>query len=139
MDSGVLPSLLRFGKYALANISGGIVSEAILSIGLLLTYGSLMIQGSEYLSPALIGLNVLAQAAGIAFAFFLNERVTLSSPKESLRRGSIGRLLGFEGVNAGGASFGILIQLLLLRTLQLSPARGNIVGALLAIPVTYLI
>jgi hypothetical protein len=65
----------KFAKFVSANISGGIISELILLVGLLLI-----------------------------------------------------RLLKFEGINGVGSSINVLIQLLLLGTLSLSPALGNIVG-----------
>ncbi|MGD0329706.1 MAG: GtrA family protein [Nitrososphaeria archaeon] len=107
-------------------------------IGLLVIYGNLIIPSNTYSSPALLALNILAQGIGIAVAFFINERITIHVGNDQKDQLTI-RLLKFEGLNGIGSSIGVLIQLLLLGTLSLSPALGNIVGALVAYPIQYLI
>jgi putative flippase GtrA len=87
-------------------------------------------------------LNVLAQGVGITVAFFINERITVSVqniPKNKGKEQLIMRLLKFEGINGIGSSISILIQLLLLETLSLSPALGNIVGGGIGSVVAYAI
>lgn len=134
-------STLKFAKFVFANTSGGIVSELILSMGLLLIFGSLTISGETYSSPVLLGLNIIAQGVGIAFAFFINEHVTVHVQEKENNGGKklIIRLLKFEGLNFIGASIGILVQLTLLKTLTVSPVLGNIVGVIVAYPIMYLV
>jgi len=87
-------------------------------------------------------LNILAQGVGIAVAFFINEHITVHVENDQKNKGKkqiIIRLLKFEGINGIGSSIGVLVQLLLLGTLSLSPALGNIVGAVVAYPITYLV
>ena len=107
-------------------------------IGLLLIYENLIIPSNTYSSPTLLELNILAQAVGIAVAFFINERITVRvDQKNRGRKQSIIRLLKFEGLNGVGSSIGVVVQLLLLGILSLTPALGNIVGALVAYPIQY--
>jgi putative flippase GtrA len=55
------------------------------------------------------------------------------------RKQLIARLLKFEALNGAGSAIGILVQLLLLKTLLVSPALGNFVGAIIAFPFMYLV
>jgi GtrA-like protein len=55
------------------------------------------------------------------------------------RKGLITRLLKYEGVNGAGNAVTVLVQLLLLNLLSFSPVLGNIIGAIIAYPVTYFI
>jgi putative flippase GtrA len=49
------------------------------------------------------------------------------------------RVLRFEGVNAVGNAVVIVVQFALLAALSLSPLIGNVVGAIVSYPITYLI
>lgn len=132
----------KFAKFVSAGVSGGVISELILIIGLFAIYGNLGIPSTTYSSPTLLSLNILAQGVGIAVAFFINEKITVNvqnDPKNKGKKQLIVRLLKFEGTNGIGSAINILIQLLLLATLSLSPALGNIVGGGIGSAVAYVV
>jgi putative flippase GtrA len=136
------PHIRKFAKFVSAGISGGVVSELILLIGLLTIYRKLSIPSATYSLSTLLGLNILAQGAGIAVAFFINEKITVNVQNDQKNKGKkqlTMRLLKFGGINAVGSAINILIQLLLLVTLSLSPALGNIVGGVIGSAVAYAI
>jgi putative flippase GtrA len=129
-------------KFGLASASGFLTTELILLLGLLLMYGNLSVSGAAYSSPTLLELNIIASGIGIATAFFINERITVHIQDNQNGKGRkqfIVRLLIFEALNGAGSAIGIVVQLLLLKTLLVSPALGNIVGAIIAYPIMYLV
>jgi putative flippase GtrA len=129
-------------KFGLASASGFLTTELILLLGLLQIYGNLSVSGAAYSSPTLLELNILASGIGIATAFFINERVTVHIQNNQKGKGKkqfIARLLKFEALNGAGSAIGVLVQLFLLKTLLVSPALGNIVGAIIAFPIMYLV
>ena len=134
--------IFKIAKFALAGVSGFIVSEIILLLGLLTLFVNLNVPSGAYFSPTLLGLNVLAVGVGITVAFFINERITVRVRNDPRRKGAkqlIVRLLKFEAVNGGGSAIGVAVQLFLLRTFSISPALGNVVGAIAGYPIMYLV
>jgi putative flippase GtrA len=132
--------IFKFVKFVFANTIGGIISEIVLLIGLLLIYRNLIIPSNTYSSLTLLELNILAQGIGIAVAFVINEHITVHvDQKNKGKEQLIIRLLKFEGLNGIGSSMGVLVQLLLLGTLSLSPALGNIAGGVVAYPIQYFV
>jgi len=77
----------------------------------------------------------------VVVGFFVNERTTVKTVgrRQKGSKDTLVRLGKFEGVYALGSAITIAVQLGLLAWMSLSPAVGNIVGAIAAYPVSYLI
>ncbi|HUK80514.1 MAG TPA: GtrA family protein [Nitrososphaerales archaeon] len=130
--------IFRLAQFGLAGIVGFLVLEAILVVGLCATYGTPNLPSDFASSPALLALDVFASAVGVVVGFFVNEQTTVR--KVNRKKGwkdTLARLTKFEGVYALGSAITIAVQLALLAWLALSPALGNIVGAIVAYPVSY--
>jgi len=133
--------ILRLAQFGIAGIIGFLVLECILIAGLYALFGSTAIPGDFAASPSLLALDVFASVVGVFVGFFVNEKTTVRRMGFGRKgpRGTLGRLLKFEGVYAVGSAITIGVQLALLATLTLSPALGNIIGAIAAYPVSYVI
>jgi putative flippase GtrA len=131
--------VLRLAKFAMASGTGFVVAEALLALGVYAIYHRLIAPSDAYSSPAFVGLDVAALVIGVAVSFFLNERYTVDARQVGAGRRLPVRLLMFEGVNGLGNITIIVVQYLLLTVLSLTPVLGNIVGAIVSYPVTYLI
>jgi putative flippase GtrA len=132
--------VFRLAQFGIAGIVGFLVLEAILVVGLYTMYGSPNLPSDLASSPALLALDVFASVVGVVVGFFVNERTTVRSVGR--RKGwkdTLVRLGKFEGVYALGSAITIAVQLALLAWLALSPAVGNVVGAVAAYPVSYVI
>jgi len=132
--------VFRLAQFGLAGIVGFLVLEAILVVGLYAMYGNPNLPSGFASSAGLLALDVFASVVGVVVGFFVNERTTVKSVGR--RKGwkyTLLRLGKFEGVYALGSAITIAVQLALLALLALSPAVGNIVGAILAYPVSYAI
>jgi len=132
---------LRLAQFGVAGIVGFLVLEVILVGGLYTLYGSANIPSNFASSPELLSLDIFASFVGVVVGFFVNERTTV---RDVARRGrgwkdTLIRLGKFEGVYALGSAITISVQLALLAWISLSPAIGNIIGAIAAYPVSYLI
>jgi putative flippase GtrA len=92
---------------------------------------------SASLSPTFIVLNIVAFVSGVSGAFFINERITVQV--EATRKRFTERFLKFQGVNGIGNACIIAVQLILLRTFSVTPAVGNIIGAIVAYPIVYVV
>ena len=131
---------LRLAQFGVAGIVGFLVLEAVLVVGLYALYGSPDLPSDFASSPGLLTLDVFASAIGVVAGFFVNEKTTVKGTER--RKGwkdTLARLGKFEGVYALGSAITIAVQLALLAWLALSPAIGNIVGAIAAYPVSYAI
>jgi putative flippase GtrA len=134
--------ILRAAKFGIAGAIGFLVAELIIIIGLYSIYGKANIPSTIYSSPSLLTLNIVAFVIGVTVGFFVNERITVRNVGEQKYGGirNVGiRLIKFQGVYAIGNAITICVQLGLLRALSLSPAIGNIIGAVVAFPVSYFI
>ncbi|HVC27457.1 MAG TPA: GtrA family protein [Nitrososphaerales archaeon] len=130
-------NVFKLAKFAIAAGTGFLLSEGILTLGVLLLYGKLSAPSGAYSSPAFLALDVAALGLGVALSLFLNERITV---KVHPTHGSLpSRLLKFEGVNALGNATIIGVQFALFAALSLTPVIGNVIGAVVSYPVTYLI
>jgi len=131
----------RLAQFGIAGIVGFLVLEAILVVGLYALYGNVNIPSDFASSPELLSLDVFASVIGVVVGFFVNERTTVRGvgQREKGRKDTLVRLGKFEGVYAFGSAITIAVQLALLAWLSLSPAVGNIVGAVAAYPVSYFI
>ena len=131
----------RLAQFGIAGIIGFLALEAILVAGLYALYGNADIPSNFASSPELLSLDIIASVAGVVVGFFVNERTTV---RGMVRHGKgwkdvLVRLGKFEAVYALGSAITIAVQLALLAWLSLSPAAGNIVGAIAAYPVSYVI
>jgi putative flippase GtrA len=134
--------VFKLAKFGIASATGFLVSEVILTLGNLPLYGTASIPSAASSSPPFLALEIGALAFGVFIAFMINERFTfhVKPTREPGRwNGRVARLLRFEGVNAVGNAVVIVVQFALLATLSLSPLIGNVVGAIVSYPVTYLI
>ena len=130
--------LIRLAQFGIAGIVGFLVLEAILVVGLYAIYGSPNLPSDFASSPGLLALDVLASVIGVVVGFFVNEWTTVrNTDRRKGWKDVLVRLGKFEGVYALGSSITIAVQLILLAWLALSPAVGNIAGAIVAYPVSY--
>ena len=133
--------LFRAAKFGIAGVAGFLVLEALLVLGLYVLYGTTSLPSNFASSPSLLALDVLASVVGVVGGFFVNEKTTVRDMNFG-RRGTadtLVRLAKFEGVYAVGSAITIAVQLALLGLLTISPALWNIVGAIVAYPVSYAI
>lgn len=134
--------IFRAAKFGVAGAIGFVVAEIIIIIGLYALYGKTNVPSAIYSSPLLLALNIVAFVIGVTVGFFVNERITVRNQGEqkigSAKKVAI-RLLKFQGVYAIGNAITIGVQLALLEAFSLSPAIGNIIGAIVAFPVSYFV
>lgn len=134
--------IFRAAEFGIAGAVGFLVAEAIVVAGLFLIYGGASVPGGVYGSPALLSLDIGAFVTGVTVGFAVNERTTVRKAVRAERGGAravLVRLAKFQGVYAVGNAMTIGVQLSLLALFALSPALGNVVGAVAAFPVSYLI
>lgn len=134
--------LFRAAKFAIAGAVGFLVVEVILIIGVFELYDTTKVPSLASSSPTIVGLYILAFAVGVTVAFFINERVTVHNEgeqKKSSEKNVIFRLLKFQLAYALGNAVNIIVALALLAEIALSPVYGNIVGAIVAYPISYFI
>jgi putative flippase GtrA len=129
-------------QFGIAGVIGFLVLEGVLILGLYAIYGEPNLPSNLYSSPPLLGLDVFASVVGVTVGFFVNERTTargVSIVKSRGRKSATFRLAKFQGVYVVGNAITIGVQLALLATLSVSPALGNVIGAVVAYPPSYLI
>ena len=133
--------LLRAAQFGIAGVIGFLVLEGILIAGLYALYGTTALPGIFASSPSLLALDIFASVIGVVVGFFVNEKTTVRKLNLEKRgtRNTLLRLLKFEGVYALGSAITIGVQLALLAAFALSPALGNIIGAVVAYPVSYIL
>jgi glycosyltransferase 2 family protein len=134
-------SIMKTFRFAIAGAVGFGVTEAVLTIGLLFLYGKLSIPHASFASPVLLGLDVLSLVIGVSASFLVNERITVHMPKTAKdeEANRLKRLLKFQAVSGVGNAGIIVVQLVLLATLEVSPLLGTVVGAIVTFPVVYFI
>jgi putative flippase GtrA len=128
-------------RFAIAGAVGFVVTEVVLTIGLLVFFGRLSIPHASFASPALLGLDVFSLVIGVSASFLVNERITVHVPKAAKgdEMNRFKRLLKFQAVSGIGNIGIVVVQVALLATLDLSPLLGTIVGALVTYPPIYYI
>ena len=127
-------------RFAIAGILGFGVTEAVLTVGLLLLYGKLGIPHESFSSPGLLVLDILSLVVGVSASFVINERITVNVPRATDARTSrFRRFMKFQAVSGVGNAGIIVVQLLLLAVLEISPLLGSIVGAIVTYPIVYFI
>ncbi len=133
--------IFRAAQFGIAGIVGFLVLEGMLVAGLYTIYGRVDVPSGIASSPALLALDIFASVVGVVVGFFFNEKTTVRNVG-GLGRGSrstLVRLAKFQGVYALGSAITIGVQLALLAAFGLSPAIGNVIGAVAAYPVSYFI
>ncbi|HVC27478.1 MAG TPA: lysylphosphatidylglycerol synthase domain-containing protein [Nitrososphaerales archaeon] len=127
-------------RFAVAGAVGFGVTEVALTIGLLVFFGNLSIGHASFASPALLGLDVLSLVIGVSASFLVNERITVRVPETMMEEAKrFKRFLKFQAVSGVGNAGIIVVQLVLLATLEVSPLLGTVIGAIATYPVVYFI
>jgi putative flippase GtrA len=135
-------AIFHVAKYGIAVATGFLVTELILTAGVFAVYHTLSVPSIDSFTPTLLELNALAFGIGVTVAFFLNEKI--SAEHQEVRGGSGAwnttvRLLKFQLVSLAGNLVTIGVQLVLLRAFGIPPTLGNIVGAIVAFPISYFV
>jgi putative flippase GtrA len=132
--------VLRAAKFGIAVGIGFLAAEAIIIVGLYIVYGRPDVPSNAASSPILLALDISALLSGAIVSFFLNEMTTVrgTAPANGAKN-TLVRLGKFEGVSALGNAISIGVQLGLLAAFSLSPAIGNVIGAIVAYPPSYFI
>ena len=134
--------VLRIAKFAVASGIGFLVAEVILVLGVIVFYRTIDVPSAAYSSPTILGLNALAFGTGVTVAFVINEGVTVRGQSEKRRRGWASWLVRwckYQLASLLGNVVIVGVQLALLATVSLSPVFGNVAGAIVSYPVTYLV
>ncbi|MGI0081631.1 MAG: GtrA family protein [Nitrososphaerales archaeon] len=132
--------IFRAIKFGIAGIVGFIIAEVILALGVLVLYDKISVPSGDYSSIPLILLNVVAFGTAVTAGFFVNESITVRDEREpGGRKRILVRLLKFQLAYLAGNIVTIVVQLALLGALAVTPILGNIVGAIVAFPFSYLI
>ncbi len=134
-------ALFHAAKYGICLATGFLVTEAILTGGIFAVYHSVSVSSTNSLSPTLLELNALAFGIGVTVSFFLNERFTMRDnfDRRPGARNTLIRLVKFQLVSLAGNLVTVGVQLLLLGVFSVPPTFGNIVGAIVAFPVSYFV
>ena len=85
---------------------------------------------------------MLALGIGDTVAFLINERVTVNGIGEETRKGRLRwtvRWGEYQLTSLMGNVMIVAVQLGLLATISLSPVFGNVIGAVVSYPVTYVV
>jgi putative flippase GtrA len=134
--------VFKLAKFGIASVTGFLVAELLLTLGVLLLFGKLSPPSDAYSSLMFLALDVGVLAFGVFVAFLINERFTVkvqSGRQNGAPTSWAARLLKFEGVNAMGNAAVIGVQFALFAALSIAPVVGNVAGSILSFPITYLI
>ncbi len=134
--------VFRIAKFAVASGIGFVVAEAILAMGVVFFYHTTTVPSVAYSSPTILGINALAFGVGVTVAFVINERITVKGESADTSKGRANwfvRWCKYQLASLLGNIIIILVQLSLLATISLSPVVGNVLGAIISYPVTYVV
>ena len=133
--------VIRTFRFAVAGALGFGVTEAVLTVGLLLLYGKLGVPHASFSSLELLSLDVLSLVTGVSASFLINERITVNVKVDLTKQfgNRLHRFLKFQAVSGVGNIGVVIVQLILLTVLAISPILGTMVGALVTYPVVYFI
>jgi putative flippase GtrA len=134
--------VFKLAKFGVASVTGFLIAELLLTLGVFLLFGRLSPPRDAYSSPMFLALDVGVLAFGVFVAFIINERFTVKVQpvgQTGQSKSRAARLLKFEGVNAMGNATVIGVQFALFAALSVAPVVGSIVGSIVAYPITYLI
>ena len=132
----------RIAKFALASGIGFLITEAILVLGVLIFYHTTKVPSVAYSSPTILEINAVAFGIGVTAALMINERITVKGQGAERRKGRTNwfvRWGKYQLASLLGNVAIVLIQLALLASISLSPVFGNIIGAIVSYPVTYVV
>jgi putative flippase GtrA len=133
---------LRVVRFAIASALGFLVFEAVVILGVVILYGSIDVPSLAKSSLGILGLDAMALGLGATAAFLINERVTVQDSGEMMKKGRARWSLRwgeYQLASLLGNAIIVVIQVSLLATIALSPVFGNIVGAVVSYPVTYVV
>lgn len=136
--------MFRAAKFGVATSAGFLVNDAILVLGIFAVYRIVALPSliDPSFTLTVLVLNVLSLSIGDTVAFLLNERVTVKvralGPSAG-RSGILSRWVRYQAVAFTGNVVVVGVQLALLAGVSLHPALGDVVGALAAYPMTYVI
>jgi len=133
--------VIKTFRFAIAGALGFGVTEAVLTLGLLIFYGKLGVPHASFSSLGLLSLDVLSLVVGVTASFVINERITVHVPKapQNGTESGLGRFLKFQAVSGVGNAGIIVVQLILLTILNISPLLGTVIGAVVTYPLVYFI
>ena len=132
-------SVFRIAEFAIASAIGFFVTEVILILSVLAFYHSTQVPRNTNSSLAILGIDALSFGIGVTVAFIINEHVTIKGGPQKGSTSWIVRWGKYQLASLLGNIIIIIVQLGLLATISLSPVYGNIVGAIVSYPVTYVI
>jgi putative flippase GtrA len=133
---------LRFAKFAMATGTGFLINQTILAIGILTIYHTMSVPGLATSSFVILGLDLLALGTGDTVAFVINERFTVKNRTSRRSRFGVGwltRWFEYQITAMMGNLVIMTVQIVLLVTLALSPLYGEVAGAIVSYPTTYII
>lgn len=134
--------VFRLFKFAVASGIGFAVNEVILLLGVFAIYHTVAVPNLLNSSLIILGLDVLALGTGNTVAFLINERVTVkvqAGDNGMVGRAWFKRWAKYQLSALMGSSTIVAVQLALFATISLSPVFGNIVGAVISYPLTYVV
>jgi putative flippase GtrA len=134
--------IFKLAKFSIASVTGFLVAEVLLTLGVLVLFGKLSPPSDAYSSPPFLALDVGVLAFGVFISFLINERFTVKAQparQNVATNGRAARLLKFEGVSAVGNAAVIGVQFALFATLSIAPVIGNVAGSIVAYPIAYLV
>jgi putative flippase GtrA len=127
-------------RFAIAGVMGFGVTEAVLTVGLLVRYGRLTVPHASFSSLELLSLDALSLVVGVSASFVINERITVKVRRATQESGNrLRRFLKFQVVSGVGNTGVVITQLILLTALAVSPLLGTLVGAVVTYPIVYFI
>ena len=131
--------VLKTFRFAIAGAIGFVVTELVLTMGLLAIYGRLSLPHSSFASPALLVLDIISLMIGVSASFLINEKITVKVSKVVGKqvRNRFVRFLKFQAISGVGNAGIIVVQLLLLASFEISPLFGTIIGAIVTYPIMY--
>ena len=132
----------RIAKFGAVTGIGFLVAEVILVLGVIASYHTIEVPSLAYSSLTILGLDALAFGIGVTVAFMINERVTVKRQGQEGMKGRanwLARWCKYQLASLLGNVVTVGIQLALLATISLSPVLGNMVGAIVSYPMTYVV
>ena len=67
--------LFKIVSFGISSGIGFLVAEVILTVGVLLIFGSIRVKTSVYASPLLLALDLFALIVGVTVSFFINQNI----------------------------------------------------------------
>ncbi len=134
--------VFRVVRFAVASGTGFLVNEAVVVLGVLVLYHSIRVPSFGSSSLSILELDAIALGIGDTVAFLINERVTVRGQGEERRKGRLHwsvRWGEYQLTSLLGNVMIVGVQLAFLATLSLSPVFGNVIGAVVSYPVTYVV